>query len=161
MRILIFLTAFLAVQIASGCAPNTRTAYADDLATIYGDIQQVKAWVEVCSAEFPPTKVANRNALSRWQQQYQSFIQEIEKRWAQWITDESNGDPARKEELLAKFQRLYEDTKNDFRQKLISDGYDLFLKRYENYTQYLKSPKMSLERVHAERVKRIRLGSTN
>ncbi len=100
MRTSIFLTAFLAIQIASGNTPNTRTAYADDLATIYGDIQQVKVWEEVCSVEFPPTKIANRNAISRWQQQYQSFIQEIEKRWAQWIAEESNVDPARKEETL-------------------------------------------------------------
>jgi len=156
MRLFIFLTAILTMQTAFGTPPGSSIAYADDLAIIYGDIQQVKAWEEICSEQFPSTRDPNRGAVERWRDQYSPFIQEIERRWAKLISDKSKGDETRKDAMVAGFQKLYQETKNDFRQKLLADGRELFQRRCENYPLYLRSPRMNLEDVHADAVKRVR-----
>ena len=156
MRLFVFLTMIPMAQVAFGDQSDSTHRYADDLATIHGDIQQVQAWEEVCSKEFPSTMNSNKRAVERWREQHSSFVLEIERYWMQWLSDESLGDPKRKDALMAKFQALYEVARNSFHQTLLADGHELFRKRCENYPRYLISPSMNLEAVHAERVRRLR-----
>jgi len=154
MRSLVCAAALLATGFANQASAASQ--YADDLAAIYGDLQQVRAWREVCSAEFPATAEANKRAVASWRQQHSAFIREIDQRWAQWISDESKGDPKRKDAMVARFQKVYDETKKDFRQKLLADGRDLFRQRCESYPRYLNSPSMDIETIHAGTLKRLR-----
>lgn len=130
--------------------------YANDLAGLTGEIQQVRAMEEVCSERFPATAEANRQAVFNWRQQYSSFVSDIELRWERWLLLKSNGDPRQHTAMVAWSQQLYESTRNEFRLRLMSDGLALFQQRCERYPLYLTSPRMNPESAHAAVVSRIR-----
>jgi hypothetical protein len=130
--------------------------YADDLAGMYGEIQQVKATEEICSRQFPSTAIANRQSVASWRQEYSSFVGDIETRWNRWLVAKANGDPRQHDALVVWSRQLYESTTDDLRQRFALGGLELFYKRCENYPTYLKSSRMNPELAHASTVQRIR-----
>jgi hypothetical protein len=136
--------------------PSGNPPYGEDVAGMYGELQQVKVWEEVCSEQFPATTDANRRAVERWWSQYSSFVQEIELRYRAMLWDQSKHDPVRHNAMLDYFARAHDAAKRDFKALLIRGGLDTFQKQCENYPSYLKSPRMNLEVSLSDVVRRIR-----
>jgi hypothetical protein len=130
--------------------------YADDLAGMYGEIQQVNATEEVCSRQFSSTAVRNRQAVASWRQEYSLFVGDIEARWNRWLTTRANGDLVQHEALVIWSRQLYESTADDLKQRLALGGFERFYKRCDNYPAYLKSSRMNPELTYASTVNRIR-----
>ncbi|MDD2883379.1 MAG: hypothetical protein PHQ58_23460 [Rhodoferax sp.] len=154
MRKLLLLTSLFMLPPTLMAASNDQ--YADDLAGLYGDVQQVRAMEELCSQQFPATASSNRRAVSNWRQQYSPFVAEIESRWERWLVVRANGISRQHETLVAWSKELYESSKSALSARLLTDGLELFQKRCENYPIYLKSPRKNPELVHAETLRRIR-----
>jgi len=149
----------LAIQALLPLRAHAIDQYADDLAGMYGEIQQVQATEEICSRQFPSTALPNRQAVAGWRHEYSSFVGDIEARWNRWLVAKANGDPRQQEALLVWSRQLYESSTNDLSQRLAVGGLELFYKRCENYPTYLKSRRMNPELTHASIVQRIRRNS--
>jgi len=151
------LTLLLSFGVTAEAQEPTRSPpYAEDVAGIYGDIQQVSAWQEVCTDEFPSTADANKRAVREWRSQYALFVQEMEERYQNMLWQEARHDPIRHKALLDHMARVHDSAMRGFKDILVRGGVDRLREQCENYPAYLKSPAMNLEVSQAEVVNRIR-----
>ena len=155
-----FLLILLLISSQSIFAEDSRAFspdYGGDVSFMYGEIQQVADWEEVCSPEFPFTKERNLRAVKEWRKQYSRFVTEIEERFSELIWHEAKQDSGRRKAMLDYFEAKHADAKKQFKQVLLNGGMNTFRKQCENYPLYLKSSQMNLEISRGEIVNKIRI----
>ncbi len=130
-----------------------------DIAFMYGEIQQVRMWEELCSVQFPSTMEQNRAAVNNWRERNKGLVQEIDRRFSDAVVGVSKGDPARHSALVLSFKETHEVTRKNLNKMLIAGGMDRFRKQCEHYPGYLTSSEMNMELSRKDILQSIRRGA--
>ena len=156
-----FLVCFLAavgtVQLAH--ASNSSAQLDGDIAFMYGEIEQVSGWEEICSAHFPATKNQNVAAVIDWRKRNHNLVREIDGRFSAVVEAKSKGDAARHRSLVAHFQKARATGMRELEQMLVAGGAERFQKQCVHYPEYLKSPAMNMELSRKDILQSIRRGA--
>jgi len=134
--------------------------YAIDLNAIYGASQAVRLIKEICSEDFPETKLANERLYADWRTKNLKFLQEVERHMNKAVSDEAKASPKAATETVSALNRAMRAFKATQRKDMAADGVATYRVRCNSYGALSKSQQWDLESSMAEEVAAMRKGPT-
>lgn len=129
--------------------------YASDLSRVYWGYYQVLTQKEACDAAVPATRAANDKAMSAWQAQHRSLVDELQRRVTTMIRAASRDekDYARN---LGKYEGAILQERREYRDWLLKLGVEDLRAQCQGMAEILRGPDADLARIYAAELEAIR-----
>jgi len=132
--------------------------FAIDLGAVYGAIDSIRMYRDICTEDFPDLADKTRTAYDAWRTRYLPFVQEVDRTFTTAMYIEARRDPETCTKLLSKFATGLAKYKTALRDGFMEQGAASFRATCARFPEYVRTERGDIEHYYSEQVATMRRG---